>query len=511
MNMDDKPLGIVGAGTMGSGIALSALYAGLDVILQDPFPGSLEKGKAYLESFLAKKGLEERISKVSFQAELEGLAPASVVIEAAPETLELKQQIFSKLDAICPKDTILATNTSTLSVTEIAAVTRHPGRVAGMHFFNPPAVLKLVEVVRGMETSRAAIDALFKLAQLLGKVPVETGDTPGFIVNRVARPFYGEALRLLGEKAADHQAIDRVLEAGAGFRMGPFRLMDLIGIDINATAMRSMYEQTFGEPRYRPHWIQMQMMQAGRLGRKSGRGFYDYGETLEESSELHLSEAPLSGPVLISKGTYAPGLAARLAEAGFPAADVAEDPPPVAGFVVTGREEDLAGEIRRVEASLPYTAPLFVQAADISLSSIMTHVSSPERLVAFDGLFLGDGGVVTLVASPLLKTDVKETAARIFASLDYEPLWAEDTPGLIAPRVVCMLVNEAAFAVLEGVADAETIDRAMQLGVNYPRDPLAWGRQIGYGRVLSVLDHLRSEYGEERYRACLLIRRWARQ
>jgi 3-hydroxybutyryl-CoA dehydrogenase len=509
--METERIGIVGSGTMGSGIALAALYAGFGVILQDPFPEALAKAREYLVSFLARKGLSERISMVSFSESLDGLASAQIVIEAAIESLELKKQIFSRLDEICPPGTILATNTSTLPVTEIAASTRHRARVAGMHFFNPAAVLKLVEVVQGMDTSQATIEKLVRLAEKLGKTPVVTRDTPGFIVNRVARPFYGEALRLFGEQAAGHDEIDRVLEQGAGFRMGPFRLMDLIGIDVNATAMRSMYEQTFGEPRYRPHWIQMQMMRSGRLGRKTGRGFYDYENPAENESEAVSDVKTMSGAVLLSAGSFAGGLAEKLTAAGLSVVDQPGGRSPVMGFVAAGRAEGFLDHVRQIESKLPPDAPLLVQCADITLSSVAPQVQNPERLMGFDGLFLEQADLVTLIPSAKLTEAAREKAAALFAALGCQVVWISDSPGLILPRVVCMLVNEAAFAVLEGVAEAETIDLAMQLGVNYPHGPLSWGQLIGFERVLAVLDHLRSEYGEERYRACHLLRRWARE
>ncbi|HLE74234.1 MAG TPA: 3-hydroxyacyl-CoA dehydrogenase NAD-binding domain-containing protein, partial [Anaerolineales bacterium] len=228
--MANKPLskiGVVGAGTMGSGIALVALYAGCEVYVQDAYPQMLQRASEYLKKFLEKKGKGSSFKKLHLVSKLEDLASAQVIIEAAPEQLALKQDLFHQLDAICPPPAILASNTSTLSITAIASATQHGGRVAGLHFFNPAAVLPLVEVVRAAQTSQQTMESLVELVQTLGKTPVVTGDTPGFIVNRVARPFYGEALRLLGEGVARVEQIDQVVEGG-GFRMGPFRLMDLI-------------------------------------------------------------------------------------------------------------------------------------------------------------------------------------------------------------------------------------------------------------------------------------------
>lgn len=493
---------------MGAGIALVALYAGHEVYVQDAFPQMLEKASEYIKKFLEKKGQGDRYSKLHLVSELAGLAPASVVIEAAPEKLELKQDLFRQLEAIVAPESILATNTSTLSVTAIAAATERPERVAGMHFFNPAPVLPLVEVVRAARSSQATVDALMQLAQALGKTPVVTGDTPGFIVNRVARPFYGEALRLLGEGVATHEQIDTIVERGAGFKMGPFRLMDLIGIDINAGAMRSMYEQTFGEPRYRPHWIQMQKVAEGALGRKSGRGFYEYkdeGERGEkEKGGGRKDKGKAAGRILISEGSWAPGLADLCMSAGYQIDSVAApDEAPVACFVVAGRREDAARLIAWYDETLPPQVPLLVQCADIAYSEAKAWVKRPERLFGFDGLFLTQGGTATVVGG-----GERETVDSVWSALGIHPMWVNESPALVLPRIVCQLVNEAAFAELEGVADGETIDLAMRLGVNYPRGPLEWGKALGYDKVLAVLDHLYEQYHEERYRACVALRGW---
>ncbi len=515
--MTVKPLptiGIVGAGTMGSGIALVALFAGCEVYLQDAYPQMLDKASAYIKMFLDKKDQSECIQKLHLVNTINELSPAQIVIEAAPEKMELKAEIFRALDDACPPPVILASNTSTLSVTAIAAATKHPGRIAGMHFFNPAPVLPLVEIVRATGTGQETIDQLVALAQAFGKTPVVTCDTPGFIVNRVARPFYGEALRLLGEGVATHDQIDQIVELGGGFKMGPFRLMDLIGIDINAGAMRSMYEQTFGEPRYRPHWIQMQKLAEGALGKKTGRGFYDYkneGESLKDEQKQVPRIGAGSGRVLISEGSWASGLADLVLKAGYEV-DSVPDPgeKPVACFVIAGRQEEAARLVAWYDQGLPPEVPLFVQTVDITLSEAGSWVRHPERLVGFDGLFF-DRAVVTLAESARLAPGIRGQAEVIIHHLGKEPIWVKESPAMVLPRIVCQLVNEAAFAELEGVADGATIDLAMRLGVNYPRGPLEWGKAIGYSMVLAVLDHLSDEYHEERYRACVLLRRWARE
>ncbi|MQC26570.1 MAG: 3-hydroxybutyryl-CoA dehydrogenase [Chloroflexi bacterium] len=506
-----ETIGIVGAGTMGSGIALAALYAGFEVVLQDEFSEALQKGNAYIQKFLEKKDQTERAKALTLADDLKALTGCDVVIEAALEQLEVKHEIFAKLDEICGPDTILASNTSTLSVTAIAANTQHPERVAGMHFFNPAPVLPLVEVIRAAQTSDATIDALMALAEALGKTPVLVSDTPGFIVNRVARPFYGEALRLLGEGVANHAQIDQIVEQGGGFRMGPFRLMDLIGIDINAGAMRSMYEQTFGEPRYRPHPIQMQKLAEGALGRKSGRGFYTYADGQAEEVFPEIKADGGQSQLVISEGSWAPGLAELCAEAGYEVVPVADgDQKPAACIVVAGRGEEAARLVSWYDQALDPGVPLIVQCADTTLSEIATWMQNPRGLIGFDGLFLATGKVATLCALEGVSSDLRGKAEALFAALGRRVIWVGESPALVLPRIVCQLVNEAAFAELEGVVDGETIDLAMRLGVNYPQGPLEWGAALGHDKVLAVLDHLYTEYHEERYRACILLRRWAR-
>lgn len=286
MTINHSQIGVVGAGTMGAGIAQVSVQAGFETVVYDVSQEFIDKGLGRIRGFIQRsrergkldREEEERIlARLSGSLKLEDLSGACLVIEAAPEKIELKREIFQKLDFVCDPESLLATNTSSLSVTAIAAATKRPERVLGTHFFNPPPLMALVEVIQGEQTDPVNIQKAVDIVRRLGKNPVRTKDTPGFIVNRIARPFYNEALRILEEGDVTVENIDRIMKDAGGFRMGPFELMDLIGIDINFTATESLYRAFFHDPRFRPSPIQHRMFLAGQLGRKTGRGFYNYG------------------------------------------------------------------------------------------------------------------------------------------------------------------------------------------------------------------------------------------
>ena len=275
---------VIGSGTMGRGIAQAAALAGHWVLLYDLTDEIVARGLRTIHHII-EEGLRrgkttagdasQALDALSPTTDLAEAARADLVIEAVPEELELKRKLFGRLDAAAAPHTILASNTSSLSISAIAGATHHPARVIGLHFFNPAHLMPLVEIIRGDLTADATVTAAHDFVERLGKTPVLCADSPGFIVNRVARPFYGEAFRLLGERAAGHETIDRLIRS-LGFRMGPFELLDLIGLDVNLAVTQSVYDAFFQDPKYRPHPIQQRMVQSGRLGRKSGRGFYEY-------------------------------------------------------------------------------------------------------------------------------------------------------------------------------------------------------------------------------------------
>jgi 3-hydroxybutyryl-CoA dehydrogenase len=326
-------IGVLGAGTMGRGIAQVAGLAGYDTELYEPDPEALELGQILLGEELSK-GVERgrwsdaegtaAVERIYPGGEIEALAGCDLVIEAAPERLELKRQLFAEVAAGCGPETVLASNTSSLRISEIANGVPNPERVVGMHFFNPPALMKLVEVVAGEESAGWALAATTEVAVRMGRTPIRAKDSPGFVANRLARPFSLESLRILGDGVADAERIDRIVRLGGGFRMGPFELLDLIGLDVNLTIARSFFAQG-GEPeRWRPSPIQERLVEEGKLGRKSGQGYYEYGKGVERELDPELGIlAPTLDPEKLTRvdpaaGEVLPRLFAQIAnEAAF--------------------------------------------------------------------------------------------------------------------------------------------------------------------------------------------------
>jgi 3-hydroxybutyryl-CoA dehydrogenase len=495
-------LGVVGAGTMGAGIAQLGAAAGMRTLLHDPDPEALERGGLAVRSGLARWAEKGRIEEgaaglLEPVGALEELAPCELVIEAAPERAQLKRELFARLSEICSADTVLATNTSSIPVTSLAGAAARPENVVGMHFFNPPPLMPLLELIRADQTGERALDVARAAGAAMGKQVIVAADGPGFLVNRCARPFSGEALRLLQERVAGHDQIDRICRLGGGFRMGPFELMDLVGIDVGFEVARSFAELSFGEPRWRPSPIQARMVAAGRLGRKSGRGYYDYtGEGPYRPAD---PEGPAPGgaqgaPVaILGGGPLADGLRERARARGYELREGA----PAELVVDAGVEPD---------PHPPGGAPLLVLCASRSLalraerSAVGFHMLPP----------LDTCRLVELTRLPGAPSFAADAAEGFFARLGFAREWVEDAPGLVLGRIVCQLVNEAWFAVGEGVGSEQDVEAGLTLGMGHPRGPIAWGEAIGAEHVLAVLDGLWSERREERYRpAPLLLRRRA--
>jgi 3-hydroxybutyryl-CoA dehydrogenase len=484
---------VIGAGAMGAGIAQVAAQAGHPVKLYDNRPGAaaqaidgidrqlgglVEKGKLSAEARAAT------IARLQPVEAIEALAGASLVIEAIVENLEVKRGLLRQLEAVCGKDCILASNTSSLSITSLAAGLEHPGRVVGLHFFNPAPLMALVEIVSGLASDPVLANDLYETAKAWGKQPVHTRSTPGFIVNRVARPFYAESLRLLQEGAADCATLDALMRDAGGFRMGAFELTDLIGHDVNYAVTCSVFDAYYGDFRFQPSLIQKELVDAGRLGRKSGHGFYSYAEGAERPQPAELASAATVETCVVegSLGVTEP-LVQRLQDAG-----------------VQVVRRDGSGLLRVGEAVLALS--------DGRLASQRAREDGLTNLVLFDlALDYAKAGRIGISWAVDTSNEARDQAVALLqrAGLKVSPL--ADIPGLAVLRTVAMLANEGCDAVLQGVGSAADIDLAMRAGVNYPQGPLAWAGAIGLPVVLHILENLQASYGEERYRPSLLLRR----
>jgi 3-hydroxybutyryl-CoA dehydrogenase len=508
-----RTIGVVGAGTMGAGIAQLACLSGARTLLHDPFPVALERGLANIRRHLergAARGrwsatdAEQAAARIEAAGELSQLAACELVIEAAPERLELKRELFARLaEEVVAEDCVLASNTSSLLVTAIAGAVKRPERVVGMHFFNPPALMALLEVVAGEQSSEAALSVARATGEAMGKHVIDAVDGPGFLVNRSNRPFGLEALKLLQERVAPLQDIDRICRMAGGFRMGPFELFDLVGVDVGFEVSRSFHEQSFGEPRWQPSPIAARMVAAGRNGRKSGRGYYDYPAGGEHRPPDPEPLEPGGGDGLIVVAGETP-LALELAQAAVEAGWEVAEPE-------DAQELEAPFLILDLSAGEPPDAPLQggPQAVCCAAGSLAA-LDPGGSAVGFHALPpLEAASLVELTRGPDTVQSAVRAAERFFATLGKHTVWVQDAPGLVLGRIVCQVINEAAFALGEGVGSAADIDAGMIHGLNYPRGPLAWADEIGLDHILSVVDGLYEERREERYRAAPVLRRLA--
>ncbi|MEU5508249.1 3-hydroxyacyl-CoA dehydrogenase [Streptomyces fungicidicus] len=468
-----SPVAVVGTGTMGQGIAQVALVAGHPVRLYDAAPGRAREAAAAIGARLDRLVEKERLTAAGRDAararllpveELTGLADCALVVEAVLERLDVKQELFRALEDVVPDDCLLATNTSSLSVTAIGGALRLPGRFVGLHFFNPAPLLPLVEVVSGSATDVTSATRAYETARAWGKTPVACADTPGFIVNRVARPFYAEAFAVYESQGADPATIDAVLRESGGFRMGPFELTDLIGQDVNESVTHSVWRSFFQDARFTPSLAQRRLVESGRLGRKTGRGWYDHADGAERP-EPHTADPAEPPAYVIAEGGLGPAseLLALIREAGVEVRERDEDGGtrlvlPGGGKLVLadGRTTAEFRDVVHFDLALDYRG-----ATRIALSH--ARHTSPAAVAEATGLFQALGKKVSVIG---------------------------DVPGMIVARTVARIVDLAVEAVARGVATEDDVDTAMRLGVNYPLGPFEWIRRLGRGWAGELLDEL---------------------
>ncbi|MBK4733100.1 3-hydroxyacyl-CoA dehydrogenase [Noviherbaspirillum pedocola] len=490
----DVVIGIVGCGVMGRGIAQIAAQAGATVWLNDTRADAAQAAKAGIAdtfNMLAGKGkmsaeaAQAACARLNAAASLEDLAGCHVVVEAIVEKLEAKQSLFAALENILGEDAILATNTSSLSVTAIAAGLKHPERVVGFHFFNPVPLMKIVEAIGGLLTEPSIVDYMLALGRRWGHTAVRAKDTPGFIVNHAGRGFGTEGLRILAEDVTDIATLDRILRDGPGFRLGPCELMDLTGLDVSHPVMESIYHQYYEEPRFRPQNLTRQMLAAGAVGRKVGHGFYRYDA--EGKKQTPAEPAPSSAlPPSVWLSRARPQLAERIApflKAAGVAIEDGERPSENALIVVTPLGDD-ATRCCVVEGLDARRTVAVETLFDLTRRRVvMTNPATDARYADMArGLFAADGAAVSLV---------------------------RDSSGLVSQRVVAHIINIAAEIAQQGIAEPADIDRAVTLGLGYPRGPLAWGDELGAATVLNILGNLQQETGDPRYRPSQWLRRRA--
>ncbi|MCG9053539.1 3-hydroxyacyl-CoA dehydrogenase [Laribacter hongkongensis] len=488
-------LGLVGTGVMGSGIAQIAAQAGLTVRLFDARDGAARSARTSLAATFDKLVAKGKIEAVAAAAALErlqvadtleALSDCDVVVEAIIERLEAKQELLTRLEAIVSPDCILATNTSSLSVTAIARACQTPERVAGFHFFNPVPLMKVVEVIDGLATDPAVGDALLALAERMGHRGVRAKDTPGFIVNHLGRAYGTEALKIHDEGVAPRGDIDRILREGAGFRMGPLELFDLTGLDVSHPVMESIYTQFYHDPRYRPSALTRLMLEGGRVGRKAGQGFYRYahGQMIDPPVPQLVPAVDGWPPVWIGTESAADAERLRTLVASLGATvESGDTPSPAALCLLAPYGRDATGA-----ALLWQTNPARTVCIDL-LTDLRRHR--------------------TLMLTPATGAGMRDAAHALLASDGVGVTVIRDSVGFVAQRTLAAIVNLACEIAQQGIASVDDIDEAVRLGLGYPQGPLAWGDKLGAPLLLQILERMHAITGDPRYRPCPWLRRRA--
>ncbi|HET7537412.1 MAG TPA: 3-hydroxyacyl-CoA dehydrogenase [Candidatus Didemnitutus sp.] len=480
----DLVAGVAGSGTMGRGIVQVLAQCGVRTLVFDAKPGAAPAAKDAIGKSLAtlvQKGrvaqpdADAALARIEIVDSLAALKPCHVVVEAIVELLAPKQELFQALEKIVSGTCILASNTSSLSVTAMASACAKPGRVVGYHFFNPVPVMKIVEVVDGELTEPWVGDAMVALAKRYGHKPVRCKDTPGFIVNHAGRGFVPESLRVLQEGVADFATIDRILVDACGFRIGPFGLLDLVGLDIAHGVMKSMHGQYYGEPKYQPSFLSDPRVAAGLLGRKTRRGWYEYGED---------------------------GIAVKIPEIPVPGAK------PSSVWCVP-ELKDLISKFTNVESKpKPDSVCIIAPLGDDATTSSLKLNLDPKQTVAVDPLF-GFAKRRTLMTTPVTKPEVRDAAHALLASDGVPVSVIRDSAGFVAQRVVAHIVNVGCDIAQQRIASPEDLDSAVMLGLGYPKGPLGMGDAVGAAKILAILDAMQTFYREPRYRPSPWLRRRA--
>jgi len=488
-----KHVGVVGAGAMGRGIAQIAAQAGSQVTLFDTQDGAVEQARAAIGAQWDKLQEKGKLDAATAQAckdrlggaaALAGLAACDLVIEAVVERLDVKKSLFAELEGVVGESAVLVTNTSSLSVTAIAAGLKRPRNFAGYHFFNPVPLMRLVEVIPGLRTDPGICTRLSEYARQMGHTPVLASDTPGFIVNHAGRGYNTEALRIVGEGIADFATIDRILKDQVGFRLGPFELMDLTGLDVSHPVMESIYNQYYGEPRYRPSVIAAQRVAGGVFGRKTSGGFYSYVD----------------------------GAAQVPAEPPVPQVD--ELPPVWVSTRATRRAElyqllkDLGATVETGQSPSPQALTLVAPLGfDVTTVAVVERLD-PARTVGID-LLMDDKATKrrVLATNPATRTDMRDAAHALFARDGKAVSVIRDSGGFVTQRVLAAIVNIASDICQQRICTPKDLETAVTLGLGYPAGPLALGDRCGPANVLEVLFNMQTVYGDTRYRPSPWLRR----
>ncbi len=495
VNRNDLTVGIIGAGAMGRGIAQVAAGGGMQVLITDSRAGAAQEARDFVDKLLlraaekgsmTKEGAAAASARIKVVSGLADFKTCHLVIEAIVENLEAKRSLFGELEDIVAPDCILASNTSSLSITTLAAKLKTPQRFAGMHFFNPVPLMKLVEVIAGLRTESWVIEALMAIGRRMTREPVGLTDAPGFLVNQVGRGFTLEASHLVYEGVASFLDTDRVMRDVGGFRMGPFELMELTGLDVTHPASEAMYTQFFHEPRYRPNLIMRSRWDAGVLGRKTKKGFYDYDAEMK----------PIVAP-----------------EAAAPAArpqSVWVSPAETSGHAVLSDllkkfGAPLETGARPSAAALILVTPLGEDATTCAVEQGL----DPKRTVAVDTLFpLAKRR--TIMGTPVTDPAYREAAHGLLATDGVPVTVCRDSPGFIAQRIVAMIVNIGCSIAQSRTATPADIDKAVTLGLNYPRGPFAFADTLGVNKIYAILTAMQRIYGDPRYRPNIWLTRRAR-